>query len=151
MSTDLTISFLIDAIYDEAHRRMQGDASLHEDFAYLLAIVAVVKRSAHAQRLTRRQKQVLGAVQCIQTRVDARRGIGRQEVARELDLQGIEISEWTISMTCRELEACGLLYRDTPRAKTWRARSLPQQGEPAQPLTDESIHRLPQEGSYQTA
>jgi hypothetical protein len=122
ISADVTANSLIDRIYDEASRLLKGSFPLHEDFAYLQATLEVIKQTGKARRRSRlspREEQVLKAVRCIQARIKHRRGVERREIVRELELNGIAISEWNVSKTCGALEVIGLLFRETPRAKTW--------------------------------
>jgi hypothetical protein len=134
ISADITANAFIDRIFDEANRLLKGGFTLHEDFAYLKATLEVVKQTGRARRRSRlspREEQVLRAVRCIQARIKHRRGVERKEVVRELELNGIAISEWNVSKTFGDLEEIGLLFREAPRAKTWWDSPPPKPAEKA--------------------
>ena len=119
MAPDFTLNILLDRIHEEAEELKRTHFALSEMFLYLQAFMIVLIRLVKARHLTVRQRQVYEAVGRIQERTQARRGVGRREVVRELELQGVEISEWLVSQTFGELEHIGLLYRQTKRAKSW--------------------------------
>lgn len=116
---ELTLQLFFIQIGEEVRRIVAREKGLPLDRAYDQAITVVTMRTVEEMNLSPIQAKVLGIMRDHCGQNGLRQGIKRGDIHKTIQLEGMHISEWSLSQTLSLMEKERLVYRLARRGKVW--------------------------------